>query len=105
MISARQLQPAASEDTIGGRISLAREALEMTVAQAAEQLGRTAEEWANWESDRCAPPPALLHEIAATLQVTLCWLLTGRGVGPSWEDLLENVPPYRVEPATLRLVR
>lgn len=101
----RLTQPAAIADTIGGRISLAREALEMSAREAADQTDCATEDWKNWESDRCEPPPSMLREIASTLQVTLCWLLTGRGVGPTWEDLLDVVPAYRPQPGFLGLAR
>lgn len=104
-MSARVIKLTATEDTIGGRISLAREALEMSAREAAEQIDCKVEDWKHWESDRCEPPPSLLTDIACTLQVTLCWLLTGRGVGPSWEDLLDVVPPYWPEQRLIGLTR
>ena len=78
-----------SDDTIGGRISLAREALELSALEAATILKVRESTWSDWERDRCAPPPQMLGEIAGCLQVTLYWLLTGRGIGPTWQDLLE----------------
>lgn len=83
---------AENTDTIGGRISLAREALELSNAQAAEAICVCVDVWSDWERDRSAPPPRLLEPIAQSLQVTLYWLLTGRGVGPTWRDLLEIAP-------------
>lgn len=79
-------------DTIGGRLSLAREALELTGADAASAISVCADVWSDWERDRCAPPPQLLGSIAQSLQITLYWLLTGRGIGPSWHDLPEVSP-------------
>lgn len=79
-------------DTIGGRISLAREALELSDTEAAATIAVSTNTWSDWERDRCEPPPQLLQSIAENLQVTLYWLLTGRGVGPTWQDLLESPP-------------
>lgn len=76
-------------DTFGGRLSLAREALSITVPEAALSLGVKAHAWEHWESDRCQPPPAMLYAVAHCLEVSLYWLLTGRGHGPQWQDLFE----------------
>ena len=75
----------ATDDTIGGRISLARDALDMSVEEASRIVGVTAESWQNWENDRSAPRANQLDMIAGALQVSLAWLLSGRGSGPDWE--------------------
>ncbi len=80
------------QDTIGGRISLAREALDLSLIEAAGTVDVGPAVWSDWERDRSEPPPQTLVRIAETLQVTLYWLLTGRGVGPRWEDLIEISP-------------
>jgi len=77
----------ATGDTIGGRISLARDALEMSVEDASRIVGVTSETWRNWENDRSAPRANLLDRIAGALKVSLAWLLSGRGTGPDWEDV------------------
>ena len=80
------------QDTIGGRISLAREALDLSPIEAAGAVDVGPAVWSDWERDRSEPPPQMLARIAETLQVTLYWLLTGRGVGPRWQDLIEISP-------------
>ncbi|MCJ8506901.1 helix-turn-helix domain-containing protein [Rhizobium lemnae] len=80
------------QNTIGGRISIARETLELSLNKAAGTVDVSQTVWSNWERDRCEPPPQMLVRIAETLQVTLYWLLTGRGVGPCWRDLIEISP-------------
>lgn len=72
----------ATDDTIGGRISLARDALNMSVEDASRIIGITSETWQNWENDRSAPRANQLDRIAGTLKVSLAWLLSGRGIGP-----------------------
>ncbi|WP_234811256.1 helix-turn-helix domain-containing protein [Xaviernesmea oryzae] len=77
----------ATDDTIGGRISLARDALSMSVEDASRIVGITSETWRNWENDRSAPRANQLDRIAGALQVSLAWLLSGRGMGPDWDQL------------------
>ncbi|MBP1847841.1 transcriptional regulator with XRE-family HTH domain [Rhizobium petrolearium] len=77
----------ATDDTIGGRISLARDALNMSIEDASRIVGVTSETWQNWENDRSDPRANLLDRIAGALKVSLAWLLSGRGTGPVWEDL------------------
>lgn len=91
-------------DTLGGRLSLAREALGISVAEAAVALNVQPETWTQWESDRCAPPARLLEGVAQCLQVTLWWLLAGRGKGPSWQDLTDNWRLTYLQPQTTKAI-
>jgi transcriptional regulator with XRE-family HTH domain len=79
-------------DTLGGRISLARDALDLSVEDAARVLGVEYDTWLHWENDRSEPRANRLSMLAGVLQVSLSWLLTGHGHGPDWEELTE-VPP------------
>jgi HTH-type transcriptional regulator, cell division transcriptional repressor len=81
-----------TDDTFGGRISLARDALAFSLEDAARLLDVDAQTLCHWENDRCAPPASQLTVLAGVLQVSLSWLMTGRGHGPDWDDLTE-VPP------------
>jgi HTH-type transcriptional regulator, cell division transcriptional repressor len=76
----------ATADTLGGRISLARDACNMTVADAADMTGIDPQSWSTWENDRDAPAARHLEDIAASLHVSLSWLVTGRGNGPRWRS-------------------
>ena len=71
-----------TEDTLGGRISLAREAAGLSAAQAAQRLGVMPESWNAWERDRDAPRANRLANMAGVLGVSLSWLLSGEGEGP-----------------------
>jgi transcriptional regulator with XRE-family HTH domain len=42
--------------------------------------------WEAWENDRDAPIATDLEIVARSLQVSLGWLITGRGVGPKWDS-------------------
>lgn len=72
-----------AHDTIGGRISLARDAAGLTVAQISAVVGVTAETWSNWENDRAEPRANRLDMLARVLQVSIAWLIDGQGEGPS----------------------
>jgi transcriptional regulator with XRE-family HTH domain len=87
MCDGQNVSTFATDDTIGGRISLARDALNMSVEDISRIVGVTQETWQNWENDRSAPRADQLDVIAGTLQVSLAWLLSGRGVGPDWDEV------------------
>ncbi|NVD42735.1 transcriptional regulator [Ensifer sp. HO-A22] len=70
------------DDTIGGRMSLARDALNVSAQSAAKIVGVETKTWFDWENDRAAPRANRLAMIAGVLSVSLSWLLTGRGAGP-----------------------
>ncbi|MGO4838864.1 helix-turn-helix domain-containing protein [Rhizobiaceae sp. 2RAB30] len=72
----------AQDDTLGGRISLAREAARLTMAQAARRLGVQTASWNAWECDRASPRSNRLTMMAGLLGVSPSWLLTGMGAGP-----------------------
>ena len=82
MLSPDHERDPASDDTLGGRISLGREAAGLTVAQAARRLGVMTDSWNAWERDRDVPRANRLATMAGILGVGLSWLLTGKGSGP-----------------------
>jgi HTH-type transcriptional regulator, cell division transcriptional repressor len=74
----------ATDDTLGGRISLARDACGLSLEDAACILDVDPTTWANWENDREEPMASRLEMIAGVLQVSMAWLISGRGTGPRW---------------------
>lgn len=72
-----------TDDTIGGRISLARDAAGLSIEEASAVAGVTAETWRNWENDRAEPRANRLDMLARILQVSITWLLDGHGNGPA----------------------
>lgn len=72
----------AAQDTLGGRISLAREVAGLSEAEAARRLGVLAQSWTAWERDRDVPRANRLATMAGILGVSLSWLLSGEGDGP-----------------------
>lgn len=82
MMARNDVDDFAQDDTLGGRISLAREAARLTMAQAARRLGVQTASWNAWECDRAAPRSNRLAMMAGLLGVSPTWLLTGLGSGP-----------------------
>jgi len=70
-----------SSATFGDRITAAREALGLSVAQLSRQLGVKPETINNWESDRSEPRANKLQMLAGVLNVSMAWLMTGEGEG------------------------
>lgn len=73
-------------DTLGGRLSRARDASGMTSAQLARRLGVQLSTIRAWESDRSQPRANRLSTLAGVLSVSLSWLLHGVGTAPSDDD-------------------
>ncbi|MBR0555445.1 helix-turn-helix domain-containing protein [Ciceribacter sp. L1K23] len=74
--------PDASDDTLGGRLSSARDAVGVSLADLANQLGVRHETLQAWEADRAEPRPSRLVNLAGILGVSPMWLMTGQGEGP-----------------------
>lgn len=89
-----EIDPA--EDTLGGRISLCREAAGLTVEDAARRLGVLTKSWSAWECDRDVPRVNRLTMMAGLLGVSPCWLLAGVGAGPVPPATEENTDFLRV---------
>ncbi|MDX3925840.1 MAG: helix-turn-helix transcriptional regulator [Shinella sp.] len=70
------------DDTLGGRISFAREASGLSVDEAAERLGVLPSSRNARECERDVPRANRLTMMAGILGVSPSWLLTGRGHGP-----------------------
>ena len=70
-------------DTIGGRLTSAREAQSLSVSQLARRLGVKSKTMSDWETDRSEPRANRLVMLAGLLGVSPAWILTGRGDGPS----------------------
>lgn len=82
----------ASDDTLGGRISLARDTVGLTMEEVARTIGVEADTLRYWENDQAEPGVNRLSMLAGVLQVSLSWLLSGFGDGPDWAGFIE-VPP------------
>lgn len=90
------------EDTIGGRITRARNAIDLSTAQLARRLGIRTGTLTQWESDRSEPRANRLMMMAGLLNVSPTWLLTGQGEAPSETMEDTNVRLLRAEITRLR---
>jgi transcriptional regulator with XRE-family HTH domain len=79
--SGQQNQP--FDDTMGGRIASAREALNLTSEQLARRLGVDLKTLQNWELDQSEPRANRLVTLSGILNVSPTWILMGGGDGPS----------------------
>ncbi len=70
------------DDTLGGRLSHARDARGMTLEAVAREMNMHSATIRYWEADRAAPSHGALRKLAAILGVSQLWLLTGDGEGP-----------------------
>ena len=71
------------EATLGDRLTAAREGAGLEVGELAARLGVRTETLEGWESDQAEPRASLLGRLSGILGVSLIWLMTGDGRGPS----------------------
>lgn len=83
-------------DSLGHRIVSAREAMDLTTAQLARRLGVKTATLSGWETDRSEPRANRLATLAAMTNVSLIWLLTGEGEGPSEHSLDADLSQLKV---------
>ncbi len=69
--------------TFGDRLTAGREAIGLTPEDLAQRLGVTERTLTAWEQDMSGPRANRLQMLAAVLNVSLRWLVTGEGEPPS----------------------
>jgi transcriptional regulator with XRE-family HTH domain len=69
-------------DTLGGRITRARDLASLTLEEAASRIGVTDETLSEWESDRSEPRANKVMTLAGVLGVSPAWLISGAGEAP-----------------------
>ena len=74
-------------DTLGGRITRARDLANLTLEDAASHIGVTYENLAEWESDRSEPRANKIMTLAGVLGVSPAWLISGAGDAPQSQNL------------------
>lgn len=82
---------------LGGRISHAREAQGLSLAQAARRLGVKSTTLRSWETGESDPRANKLATLAGVLGVTPSWLLTGVGLGPTRVGAADEIDEIRAE--------
>lgn len=92
--------------TFGDRLAGAREAAGLSQRDLAVRLGVNTKTLQAWEDDRKEPRANRLQMLAGMLDVSLGWLMTGRGEGigapPAGVDVPANVSAILVELRGLR---
>lgn len=78
------------DTTLGGRISMAREASGLSVADVVKRLGVKAATYEAWEADRAEPRANKLVALAGILNISPPYLLSGLGKQPPKPGLPER---------------
>lgn len=84
------------QDTLGGRLSRARESAGYSEANFAKTLGIKKQTLTSWESDRSEPRANRLIMISGLLGVSPAWLLHGVGESPQ-ESLSDELNMLRAQ--------
>ncbi|MDL2407291.1 helix-turn-helix transcriptional regulator [Rhizobium calliandrae] len=90
------------DDTLGGRLSMARDAAGISLESLASQLGVRQETMIAWESDRAEPQPSVLVKMATMFGVSPAWLMTGAGDGPGEDSDERALEAVKIELSRLR---
>lgn len=86
-----------NDDTLGGRLSAARDAAGMDCATLALMSGIPLHCLKAWEADRCEADVHALAPLAKVLGVSRNWLETGEGEGPDDNDDMDMLHLARME--------
>ncbi|MCG6856877.1 MAG: helix-turn-helix domain-containing protein [Salaquimonas sp.] len=92
-------------DTLGGRLWRAREAIAMSETALAKALGLKKETLRAWESDRSEPRANKLVTLAGLLNVSPTWLLYGVGDAPQSETIASELSILRSQLQRIRDLR
>ncbi len=71
-----------SSVTFGDRLTWARESLGLSQEELAQRLGVKHRTLRGWEEDRAEPRANRLNMLAGMMNVSIVWLLSGRGTPP-----------------------
>jgi transcriptional regulator with XRE-family HTH domain len=80
-------------DTVGGRLSRARDAVGLSPAELASRIGVKTNTIQGWESDRALPRANRLTMLAGVLAVSPSWLLHGIGSAPVEDEASPGLRP------------
>ncbi|MDC1382396.1 helix-turn-helix domain-containing protein [Candidatus Puniceispirillum sp.] len=87
------------DTTLGGRISLAREASGLSISQVVKRLGVKSITYKAWEADRSEPRANKLVALAGILNVSPPYLLSGLGEQP----IKISLPEQQINQLTLQV--
>jgi len=83
----------AESSTFGDRLAGAREAAGMSQTDLAKRLGVKVKTVGSWENDLLEPRANRLQMLAGLLNVSIMWLLTGKGDGVDPPEDAQALPP------------
>ncbi len=92
-------------DTLGSRLSRARQSAGLTAAGLARSTGVRKATLDNWERDRAEPRANLVFRLAGILGVSPAWLLVGLGEPPENATQAEDLLKLSSQLAQLRECR
>lgn len=88
--------------TFGDRVAGAREAAGLSQSGLARRIGIKLSTLRSWEEDQSEPRANKLQMLSGLLNVSLPWLLSGKGDGPDG-PIVENEAMAELEPMLLEL--
>jgi HTH-type transcriptional regulator, cell division transcriptional repressor len=91
--------------TFGDRLAHARDSVGMSQAQLAHRMGIKLQTLRNWEENRSEPRANRLQMLAGMLNVSMVWLMTGRGEAPRNDGGESSGSEAAVCVAELRAIR
>lgn len=91
-------------DTVGGRISRARDASGLSSRDLAWRLGVKLATVDAWERDRSEPAAHRLTNLAGLLNVSLSWILCGVGSAPADAEPAPNAEAAALQMDRLKLL-
>lgn len=74
-------------DTLGGRITRARDLAGLSVEEAASHVGVTTDTMSEWETDRSEPRANKVMTLAGVFGVSPAWLISGAGDAPQSQSM------------------
>ncbi|WP_420409219.1 helix-turn-helix domain-containing protein [Hoeflea sp.] len=89
-------------DTLGGRITHARDLAGLEVEEAASRIGVTTETLSEWETDRSEPRANKIMTLAGVLGVSPAWLISGAGEAPQSQGMSVAIDEMKGEINRLR---
>jgi len=89
-------------DTLGSRLSRARDAKNSSLDQVAGLVGVEAKTLQAWERDQTTPRANRLSMLAGALGISQSWLLFGRGTSPQEKSTSANVETMKQQLTQLK---
>lgn len=89
-------------DTIGGRLSRACDAMNLSATEVARLVGVEEKTFNAWECDQSEPRSNQIIMLAGALGVSPSWLLFGRGTSPAQETTTDSLNAIKLQLDSLK---